>query len=146
MFFKIHIQLLAFANFFCRFIKDGHYFWQVQRFYFAQIFISGYKHYITCKQGGVLAVFFMYGLLPTAQRRFVHNIIMYQAKVVKKFYGSGGIKSIHISFAKQFVGHIYGGRPYSFTAETQDVLCRIIQCFGMFREMPDIKFFFKDGR
>src|SRR5665647_2764640 len=80
---KIHINLLAFTNLLCRFIKYFKYLVHVIDTYFINAFICGYKHYITRKQCCWFTIFCMDSLHTPAQWSFVHDIIMYQRKIVE---------------------------------------------------------------
>ena len=62
---------------------------------------------------------------------------------MKKLNGSGSMVSIRNNIAKQFIAHQHTNRAHSFAAQLQNILCRIVQRFGMCWEMPCIKFFFK---
>ena len=72
---------------------------------FINMVVCFYQHHIAGQQSSIFSKFGMHRFHTPAQGCLIHNVVVYQRKVVKQLNGSGHMKSIGGNGIEQFVTH-----------------------------------------
>ena len=110
--FKFHIQLLSFTNFKCSQAEQFHHFFQMLRRTSCHVANRQNQHSISRKHGSVIVPNLVYGGLPPAHIRTVHQIIMQQCVVVINFDSYGRIVDRCYILTIQIIRHQHQDRTY----------------------------------
>src|SRR5690606_27079131 len=114
---KIHVVLLALTYLQSCFAKKFREFLKHHGAVTFKKLIGQNQHSITRKYRGVHIPFFMDSFFPPSQGSIVHNIIVYERKIMEQFYGQRSVDGLVEIRPKKITHHHYERRANSFSTQ-----------------------------